>query len=413
MREGTKDWGLDGFVEYTNWVLGKAEETKNHYKSALKEYCVFTGLDPKELIDEAEEDLTKSRRERGKPERRLKEFLEHLRGCDYSETTVKHRFASMKSFYSSNKFSQNVSIPKAAATNTELKIRKGHVRKFVEHAPTLRDRGVVLVMFQSGMDVSTLCTLNYGHMARGLESDECPLPIRIERPKERVSYTTFISRDAINALKTYLNHRRARGEKIEWGSPLFVKERRECITKKGGKREYRQPERLETHLIQKMMKKVAVDSGMVSKEQMESAKLNPCRPHTLRKAFSSIMQLQGVNSDVIDGLMGHTVRYGGAYSQLAEEELKDIYGRHSEMLGISERPEFVKDYEERLNVFGKTIEELVRDKGEKEREIDELKEKYRKFEESRVESDDLMTGLFKDKEFQNVFKRKVAELRLI
>ncbi len=46
------------------------------YLSAMKAYCEFTGLNPKELIDEAEEDRKKPVRQQGMPEMRLAEFFE-------------------------------------------------------------------------------------------------------------------------------------------------------------------------------------------------------------------------------------------------------------------------------------------------------------------------------------------------
>lgn len=165
-------------------------------------------MNPEELIDEAKEDWNSSRRSRGKVKDRIKSFQEHLEE-KYSMVTVRNKLFWLKSLYSGNNFPQDdVSMPRASPTSRAMKIRSDEIRKLVDHAPSLRDKAIILMMFQSGMDVSTICSLNYGHVARGLKNDEYPLPIRVKRPKERVNYITFIAEDGIEALKAYLNHRK-------------------------------------------------------------------------------------------------------------------------------------------------------------------------------------------------------------
>lgn len=204
--------------------------------------------------------------------------------------------SAVRSFYKANGFPiLNLKLPKphTLKRNHKLQLRAEHVRKLVEHAPTLRDKAIILMLFQSGMDISTLISLNYGDVARGLENNEEPLAIHVVRKKAGTEYVTFIGRDAINALKAYLNKRRQRQGEIGWDEPLFVKE------KKKGK-----GVRLNRVLIEKMMKETAILSGLVSKEEMESADMNPCRPHALRTAFATIMKLQGVNNEIVEYWMG-------------------------------------------------------------------------------------------------------------
>jgi hypothetical protein len=69
---------LMDYEEVKRWLAGRGKGTVKQYLSIMRKYTEFTGLNPAELIDEAEEDRKKSRRERGKPEYRLKEFHEWL-----------------------------------------------------------------------------------------------------------------------------------------------------------------------------------------------------------------------------------------------------------------------------------------------------------------------------------------------
>ena len=77
-------------------------------------------------------------------------------------------------------------------------------------------RAVMLVLFQAGLDRSTLADrFNfYAHSQiakfcgtadyREWRLDRCPIPIQLRRVKTGVKFTTFIERDALDAIKKYL-----------------------------------------------------------------------------------------------------------------------------------------------------------------------------------------------------------------
>ena len=61
--------GLEQYSEVQRWIESKKESTKHVYLQALISFTDYTKLNPKELIDLAEEDQKKSQRERGEPAR--------------------------------------------------------------------------------------------------------------------------------------------------------------------------------------------------------------------------------------------------------------------------------------------------------------------------------------------------------
>lgn len=67
------------------------------------------------------------------------------------------------------------------------------MKKLVDHVPTLRDGAIILFMFQGGFDVSTVCSLNYGDVARELEAEKVPMMIHVVR-EEEIEYFTFVGR---------------------------------------------------------------------------------------------------------------------------------------------------------------------------------------------------------------------------
>jgi len=402
---------LSEFKEVKKWLIGKAKETKKVYLIALNIYCKYRGLNPKQLIDEIEEDRKKPRRERGEVEFKLKEFHEWLlnekdkmqggwKPRKVGKKGISPKRANMivntiRSFYKTNGFPVlNLKLPKAPPLkkNHKLTLRAEHVKKLVDHAPTIRDKAIILMLFQSGMDVSTLISLNYGDVARGLEDNECPLAIHVVRKKAGIEYTTFMGRDAIDALKAYLNKRRQKQGNIKYNEPLFVKER-----------ELNGDKRITRNAIDKMLKQVAFLSGIVSKEEMENADMNPCRPHALRGAFSTIMKLQGVNNEIVEYWMGHAIPYESAYMIPQEEELRRIYAEHEEVLSINRATEQIKKLEQKFNGKMETYDELI---NRQAAEIKRLREELGRLQQSKEQQigDEFIKALKNPEVAQKVIK---------
>ena len=376
---------LEEFEEVKKWIVQVKPSSQPSYLSALKAYVEFTGLNPKELIDEAEEDRRKPRRKQGKPEQRLAEFHRWLLSDYEVKTRGKNRrpsgrkglskmmaatyVAAIRSFYRRNGFPIMTKTPKAAPKkeNRKLTLTPNEVKLLVDHAPTLRDRAIILFMFQGGFDTSTICSLNYGDVKRGLEREEVPLQIDVVREKEEVEYFTFIGRDAIEALKAYLNERRAKGEELTPNSPLFVKE--------GAKK--RKNERITQNLIQNMLRETALKAGLITEEDLENADLNPCRPHALRAAFSTILRLNGFDPLLVDFMQGHRIPYNGAYLIPPPERVRQMYAEVEPQLSISQLHPIEKKLEEKLKMYREDLVKLQMENQQLRRENEELRKQIR------------------------------------
>jgi integrase/recombinase XerD len=346
------------YAEVKKWLRGKSRGTARNYITALTLYIEFTGMNPEEIIDEAEEDRKKPRRQRGKPEERIEDFHEYLLnkhtrargkkagGRGVSKNLAKMYFSAIRGFYKANGFPLNVRTPRASnkKENFKLNLRPRDVKRMLDFTRSLRDRSIILTMFQSGMDVSTLCSLNYGDVARELEEGREPLMLHIVREKEEVEYHTFLGRDAVKALKNYLAERKRRNhEELRYDTPLYVKTAWEK-----GKKNSARIERLTPNLIQKFFREVCLTSGVVAEDQLRVADINPARPHALRKAFNDILGLEGVNQQLIDYWMGHSIPYNGAYGIPLPDEQRKIYAEHEKALSVSGVISGVNEIEERF-----------------------------------------------------------------
>ena len=341
---------LEGYDEVRKWITQVKESSKPPYFSGMRAYIEFTGLNPEQLIDEAEEDRKKPRRERGKLEQRLAEFHQHLLKKGYSKSLASLYVTAMRSFYRRNGFPIMTKAPKASAKkeNRKRALTPADVKKLVDHAPTLRDRAIILMMFQGGFDVSTICSLNYGDVAREFEAGIEPLMIEVVREKEEFEYFTFIGSDTVEALKAYIDERKRKGEELRLDTPLFLKE---GAKKKAG-------QRITTNLIQNMLRDVALKAGLVTEEELEVADLNLVRPHALRSSFSTILRLNGFDPLIVDFLQGHTLPYNGAYLIPPPEKVREMYAEVEPQLSISQRHPVEKKLEERLKAYREDLKDL-------------------------------------------------------
>ena len=72
-------------------------------------------------------------------------------------------------------------LPKAKKQNKRMIVDSTQVKTLVDNSRNLRDKAMILTMFQSGMDVSTLCSLTFGDIAEGLSKNEQPLKLELFR----------------------------------------------------------------------------------------------------------------------------------------------------------------------------------------------------------------------------------------
>jgi len=182
-------------------------------KSAFRLYSRFTGMTASQLIDEAIED---SRRDPRKREdvvlHRLIKFYEWLTTEYVQKKTVgkgktkgvkkgvsglsaEMRVNVIRGFYSTFDITVRMKgknrLPKSKVENKRIVFKPEDVWKvkaLVDHARTPRDRAIVLFHFQGGLDVSTLCDLNYGDIAEEIEKNSHPLKVETMRVKTGIGH---------------------------------------------------------------------------------------------------------------------------------------------------------------------------------------------------------------------------------
>jgi integrase len=411
------------FKEVERWLTGRTKGTKHAYLSAMKAYVEFRGLNPKELIDEIEEDRKKSQREQGTPELWLNKFYEWLttqyaqksRGAHrkrrangkigISSTLADSYCMAIRGFYKKNGFSVkgeliNIPEPVEKEANSKLRLRQPEVNRLLNVAGCVRDRAIILLQYQSFQGVSEVCKLNYGHVQRALESGENFILVQSVRKKRKVKYHFVIGPEVVELLKIYLDERQKSGEILRYDSPLFIQERQRSKNL-----------RITVGAIESMMVTVALKSGLVTGEQMKIADLNPCRPHALRSSGMTVAKLSGMPEVAVEYMAGHKLdRTTQAYWQTNLDELLELYKKHYHALRVL-KPTIdeakIKELETRVLKRDDLIDRLLENSKMKDEKIEQLEAKISEMA-KRIERFDNF-----QKKYSWFFERLDEELRIM
>lgn len=317
------DWNEPPLARWMGTITKKS--TRKSYRYAYRKFAQFIGKTATQLIDEAIVDSRKDpRQKQDVVKNTLLQFHRWMREeRNTSSNTSNMAVQAIRSFYGTFdifvKLKGRSSLPTPVVIHKRRRLEAEEVATLVNNARTPRDRAIILTIFQSGMDVSTVCSLHYKDVLVGLESGKTPLRIDTVRQKSGIEYYTFIGRDAVNAIKAYLNDIKSKGIELEADDPLFIKliqRSDKAIT------------RITTNLIQKMVKETARRAGLANGRRVN--------PHALRESFSRIMVKAKVPESVVHFWLGHTLgTLAKAYFDVGEEGILQYYTEREALVSIT------------------------------------------------------------------------------
>ena len=229
---------------------------------------------------------------------------------------------------------------------------KEQIYRMADSAGNLRDRAIILCLWQSGVRVGCLVRWNYELVADQLfqktgASMRLPVHLRITenvdtklRSFDMGYYYTFLGREAAEALRDYLRWRMKQGKKLLRETPIFVSH---ATTVRG--------KRLRTGSVRSVIKRCAKDAGLDSKGVWT---------HCLRKAFRKVLNNSNIDDDTREALMGHRLpgSRGSYFDSHDTEEIAQKYARcNFSRLGATLREEAKKEmlltmWREQAKMFG-------------------------------------------------------------
>jgi site-specific recombinase XerD len=170
---------------------------------------------------------------------------------------------------------------------TEHIPNKAEMYRIVDMASSLRDKAVLLLLFQSGVRVNVLEHLTYGDVKDQLTEEIISLKITAEldhklRGRDIPFYYTFLNGEGAETLRQFreLHHKNSKPD-----TPLFYTKR----TKKPIRQKW----------IWKIVKMCVDRAGF------DPATITT---HTIRKAFRKIVRQTNIDDDDKEQLMGHVIK---------------------------------------------------------------------------------------------------------
>ncbi len=244
-------------------------------------------------------------------------YLQQGKGVWAKQVTI-----TMKGFLEAHdrrlefKRSERIRTPAKKKIGIEHIPTKAEVFRMAENAGSLRNKAIMLCLFQSGVRVSCLCNWTYSLVSNQLYP-EISLPVRIRVTPSldtKLSlyglsyYLTGLKEGAAKALRAYLDSRKARGWNPGPADPLFVQE---GAGKNG--------EKIRREHVWRLVKSSARHSGI----NPESVWV-----HCLRKSFRKVLNASPhIDEDTKEALMGHKLpgSRGSYFDYHDEDEVMSKY----------------------------------------------------------------------------------------
>jgi len=341
----------------------------------LKWFLEFNQVGPEEFLGFSEPEIKKA-----------------IRKAMFEKISEGYYAAARRMFYTVIRFLE-LNEKTVTFTRTEKKamIKQKPKRIGKQHIPTIdenyrmvdavpnkgarqqaRARAILLCLWQSGVRASCMCSWLYGMFRNKLWPEiKVPVPIKVVAYRElgvtdcaedtKLSsyqvnyYYTFLHKEAAEALRRYLEERKAEGWTPKDSDPVFVTEGTASIGK---------PITFK-HIIE-VVKNCAEQIG-IDPETIWT--------HCFRKAFRKTLYRGGVDPDVAEALMGHKLP-GSRGSYFDYHDVNFTAAEY--MRGFWERMRFdrVRDLEEEIVRLKKEREE---NSHKKDSEIAELRQEMEIF----------------------------------
>lgn len=270
------------FTEY----LGKSPNELIAIASTAKK------LDQREELTSATPAITKL----------VQDFINELLSSGKRER-ARHVRTCLMSFFKANGISLELkSIPRVTKKE-EFILSKEQIYAMTDYAGSLRNRAVMLCMYQSGLGITALRNLNYGHVKKQLEKNRVLIRIRvtsrINKKTLQVPFYAFFGAEACNALRAYIDNRKRKIQRMrERGanvreltdrSPLFASEGKNAPF----------GERMAASSIWRVVKNSA-ERASLEKEKI--------KPNSLTKAFEAELNRSLIDQETKKYLMGRPIQ---------------------------------------------------------------------------------------------------------
>jgi integrase len=359
---------------YDNFVYAlKAETTRRQYPNRLDRFLSFIGLEGS--IQEKCDKLFVISKNKEVLYSHLIRFINfqktRIQNKEISEATLGNYVKVIKLFCSMNDIIINwkkvsKGMPPVKSYSDDRIPTLDEIRHLLEY-PDRRIKVIVLIMISSGIRVGSWDYLQWKHVVpikRNGVIVAAKLFVKNTKLYNR-SYYTFMTPEAFNELKNWIEFRELHGENIT-GDSWLIRDVWQKIDRHGsrgiGLAKY--PKKISSLSIKNMIYDAWQIQGIRSKLEMGIKRHEFKSTHSFRKIFETKCQKAKMNHNNIKLLMDHSLGESQNYHRPTEEDLLEDYLNVVELLTINEESR-LKSKIEKMKIQQDEIE-LMKLKHEKE-----------------------------------------------
>ena len=207
---------------FQKWVHGLGEPTQESYLISLSGFCLAISKTPTELLEICKVDYSKPPWERNIDDWFI-EFDKYCENQKLAKSTFKKRKTIVRGFFRFNRIETPITRRGKNENFNRANDRKLPTKEelilLLNACKTIKQKAIVLTQFSSGLSNSDVVKLTVGQFWSGLdENDICKIKLR--RHKNENEFVTFLSPEAVQAIKSYLRVERSN---LEDSQPLFTR----------------------------------------------------------------------------------------------------------------------------------------------------------------------------------------------
>ena len=299
----------------------KEKGTRVNYQRYFNDFLKFVNMTADEVLAQRIQDTANTDR---KIQRRfeilLLKFIAYEKKKGYAPLTLQSIWASIRSFFEIHYYPlimRKKDYPKGASNGVRRATKEAVLKVLVSNPRNKTALTALIMAFKdSGLRVSDMRLLKCNVILENPNADIIPITIITE--KTNLLAKTFFGKEAINALKAYIEHRRKGSREVEPenvtnDSPLFR------IWRKGKVKP----------MSRENMTTLIRNAFLRINEKRMSA-------HSLRKMLQTNLEKAGVNPNWIDQILGHElINSRDAYSLPTDEELREAYQNAYNLIKVS------------------------------------------------------------------------------
>lgn len=359
----------------------RSEHTRMNFLGALARFCEYVGYDdPDDLVKLSPQEVS----------RLVQGFIDSLRERGLSIRYVNVSLAYLKTFFRVNGFKNSMEL------EVERYYQPSRYMKREEYIPTAeenyrmayaagstRNKALILALYTSGLRNSTLRALLYRDVKEELKEGFDIIKVLVYPEmkevdpgacKGNIPYYSFLSKEAVEVLREYLDERRTAHGNIEDDEPLFISETTNIDP----------DERRQTMVMKKSLSAIVKRAA----KQAGIKKWEAVTPHCLRKTFESALRNSGLDVKDQEFLMGHILP-GSQDTYYDQTKVEDLRRKYAQVNFFPQRGFITEEMRKRqlldtARLLGYRDERLRRleEVLAKSKNVDEAIEKFRRFKEN-------------------------------